>query len=330
MTFRLLARKYRSAFIQSRISPISRTAVLLIFGLAAVGVISSIATGLMITSLPNMILLVPAVLFVDVLSQFAPRTNIVEAVQTVIYGILFLVTISLCGVVAAYSMQRFAFPLQDRHLESADLALGLNWSAFAHWIDRHLLVQDVFHFAYHTIMAQIALPLVVLAIANRLSDVRTYLLAFAIAFAVTILISALMPAIGPVIFVDRSTFNVLQFTGATPIDHLTHLREAGPFILHDMPGGIATFPSFHATIAVLTPLALCRFRVIFVALLFLDGAMLGATITEGAHYFVDVMAGSCMTFFAYALAKRIISMEDRSFDDQRDPASRPFPAAHVA
>ena len=153
MTFRLLARKYRGAFFQSRNSPISRTAVLLIFVLVTVGVISSIATGLMITSLPNMILLIPAVLIVDVLSQFTPRTNIVAAVQTVIYGILFLVTLSLCAVIAAYSMQRFAFPLQDRHLEKADLALGFDWSAFAHWVDRHLLVQDVFHFAYHTIMS---------------------------------------------------------------------------------------------------------------------------------------------------------------------------------
>jgi membrane-associated phospholipid phosphatase len=330
MTYRLLARKYRNAFIQSRISPITRTAVLLIFGLVTAGVTSSIATGLMITSLPNIILLIPAVLFVDVISQFTARTEIVAGVQTVIYGILFLVTLSLCAVIAAYSMQRFAFPLQDRNLENADLALGFNWSAFAHWVDRHALVQDVFHFAYHTIMPQIALPLVVLAFANRLGEVRIYLLTFAIALAVTISISILMPAIGPIIFADRSSFNVLQFTGATPIDHLTHLREPGPFILHDMPGGIATFPSFHATIAVLTPLALCRFRLMFVALLFLDAAMLGATITEGAHYFVDVMAGSCMAFFAYALAKRIIRLEDRTFDDQRDPASHPFPAAHVA
>lgn len=330
MTFSQFAYKYRSAYFQSRISPISCTAVLLIFVLVTVGVISSIATGLMITSLPNMTLLIPAVLIVDMISQFTPRTNIVAAVQTVIYGILFLVTLSLCAVVAAYSMQRFAFPLQDLHLEKADLALGFNWSAFAHWVDRHPLVQDVLHFAYHTIMPQIALPLVVLAFANRLKDVRIYLLTFAIALVVTIFISALMPAIGPVIFVDRASFDILQFTGATPVDHLTQLRTAGPFILHDMPGGIATFPSFHATIAVLTPLALRRFRLIFIPVVLLDVAMLGATITEGAHYFVDIIAGGCMAFFAYALAKRIIGLEDRLFADRRDPASRPFPAAHVA
>ena len=139
-----------------------------------------------------------------------------------------------------------------------------------------------------------------------------------------------MPAIGPIVFVDRSTFSILQFTGATPIDHLTLLRTPGPFILHDMPGGIATFPSFHATIAVLTPLALRRFRLIFIPVVLLDVAMLGATLTEGAHYFVDIIAGGGMALFAYALAKRIIGLEDRLFDDRRDAASGLYSPAHVA
>ena len=41
--------------------------------------------------------------------------------------------------------------------------------------------------------------------------------------------------------------------------------------------------------------------------------MLAGTITEGAHYFTDLFAGTAMAFFAYALANRIIALEDRSF-----------------
>jgi membrane-associated phospholipid phosphatase len=132
-----------------------------------------------------------------------------------------------------------------------------------------------------------------------------YLLAFAIAFVFTIIIAALMPAIGPIVFVDRTTFNVLQFTGATPVDHLMRLREAGPLIMSDAPGGIATFPSFHATIAILTPLTLRSYPGIFLPLLVLDAAMLGGTVTEGAHYFADILAGAAMAFFAHSMAKRI-------------------------
>jgi membrane-associated phospholipid phosphatase len=137
-----------------------------------------------------------------------------------------------------------------------------------------------------------------------------------------------MPAAGPIAFVDRATFHILRFTGATPLDHLIRLREAGPLILTDPPGGIATFPSFHATIAILTPLSLRSYPRILVSLLVLDAAMLGGTVTEGAHYFCDILAGGGMAFFAYVLAKRIIRAEDRSFHHRSNEfISDPYPTA---
>jgi membrane-associated phospholipid phosphatase len=312
MNFNLPAHKYRTAISQSRISPISGSASLLTLGLGTVGLTTSIITKFSLVSLPNITLLVVGVVVLDVLSQFARQTRIAEAIQTALYGFLYLAVTIVCGILTAYSMQRFALPLQDRFLASADRALGLNWSDYAYWVDGHVVIQTIFHLAYNTIAGQILLPLVVLAFSNRVSELRAYLLAFAIAFAFTIIVSALLPAAGPIVFVDRETFNVLQFTGATPVDHLMRLREAGPLIMSDAPGGIATFPSFHATIAILTPLTLRSYPRIFVPLLVLDAAMLGGTVTEGAHYFSDILAGASMAFFAHSMAKRIIGLEDRS------------------
>jgi membrane-associated phospholipid phosphatase len=314
MNLSLLTHKYRGVIIQSRTSPISRSATLFTFGLMIIGLISSIVTKFSFTSLPNILPLILYVLCIDVLTQFAPQTRIVETARTLLYGVLYLIVTILCGVLTAYAMQRFAFPLQDHLFANADLALGLRWSIFAHFVDDHPAIQTIFHFAYDTIKLQIALPLVVLAFSNRVSEVRVYLLAFVIAFSLTILISALMPAAGPIAFVDRANFNILQFTGATPLDHLTRLREAGPLVMSEPPGGIATFPSFHATIAILTPLTLRSYPRIFVALIMLNSAMLCGTVTEGAHYFCDILAGSCMAFFAHFTAKRIVRLEDRAFD----------------
>jgi len=330
MNFGLPARNERIANTQSRISPISGSAGCLMLGLGTIGLISSIITKFSLTSLPNIILLVIGVLILDVLCQFAPQTRVVEAVQTALYGFLYLAVTIVCGVLAAYSLQRFAFPLQDQLLANADKALGLNWSDFAYWVDRYVAVQTIFHLAYDSILGQTLLPLAVFTVFNRPSEVRAYLLAFAIAFTFTIIVSALMPAAGPIAFVDRATFNVLQFTGATPLDHLMRLREAGPLIMDDAPGGIATFPSFHATIATLTPLTLRGYPRIFLALLILDAAMLCGTVTEGAHYFSDVLAGAGMAFFAHAMAKRIISIEDRSFHRRRNHALSPVGAVQAA
>jgi membrane-associated phospholipid phosphatase len=312
MNFSEPVRDDRGASAASRLSPVSRCALFLTLGLAAIGLVSSMATRFTLASLPNIVLLVVFIVTLDVVSQFAPQTRVVQAVQTVLYGVLYLATTCVYGILAAYALQRFAFPLQDHFLTSADTALGLSWPDYAHWVDRHPVVQSIFHFAYDTIFAQVAVPLIVLAFSDRLGEVRVFLLALAIAFTLTIIISALMPAAGPVAFVDRAAFDLLHFSGATPFDHLMRLRETGPLIMSDPPGGIGTFPSFHATVATLAPLALRNHPRIFVAFLILNAAMLGATVTEGAHYFSDVIAGIAMAFFAYAVAARIIRAEDRA------------------
>jgi membrane-associated phospholipid phosphatase len=307
-----LARKYGGALVQSRISPVSRAATALTAGLAVLGVLASISTKFMLASLPNVLPLVVGVVMLDGASRCVPQPRIAATLQTFVYGFLYLAVTVLSGVLAAYAMQRFAFPLRDADLARADAALGFDWLAYARWVDAHPAVQNLFHVAYDTIQIQIVLPLVVLSLFNRLGELRVYLLAFALALSVTIVISALLPAAGPVGFIERASFHILRFTGATPIEHLMRLREAGPLILREPPGGIATFPSFHATVAVLTPLVLRGHRRILPCLLVLNALMLGGTITEGAHYFTDVLAGIAMAFFAYGLARAIIRREDGS------------------
>jgi hypothetical protein len=288
--------------VQPRVSAVPAPAVLLTFVLLALGIVASFVTGFILESLPNITLLVTGIVVVDVVMQKAPAVRAVEAAQTFLYGFLYLAVTCVCGVLAAYALQRLAFPLQDHLLNQADLTLGMRWADVAHWVDAHPRLQSLLYVAYHSIALQIALPVLVFALAGEVRELRHYLLAFSIAFSVTIVVSALMPAAGPVAFVDRGAFEILRFTGATPVDHLTRLREAGPLVMTEFPGGIATFPSFHSTVAVLTPLALRRHRYVFAALVALDAAMLFGTVTEGAHYVVDVIAGSGMAVFGYVLA----------------------------
>lgn len=330
MNFNRLWVSIASAFIQYRTSPISRVAILLTLSMAAIALIISVATKLAFLDLPNILPLVLAVVVLDVLSQFAPQTQIVRAVQTILYGVLYLVITCFCGVLAAYATQRFAFPLQDHLFESADMALGVKWFDIAYWVDSHPVIQGIFKLAYDSMSSQIALPLVALAFSNRLSEVRIYLLAFAIALTVTTIVAGLLPAASPIALVDRATFNVLRFTGATPLDHLTRLRAAAPMLLSGVPGGIITFPSFHSTVAILTPLTLRSYPRIFVALLILDAAMLGGCVIEGAHYICDILAGSGVAFGAYLLARRIIRVEDRSLPDYRNQSISPHSAARLA
>ena len=302
----------RPAFlVQSRASPVSRPAILIMSALAILGVLAASMTHFTLTTLPNAWPVIAGVVVLDALTLLLPQKRIVQAVQVFLYGFLYLVTLCLFGVLAAYALQRIGLPLRDHLFDRLDVALGFDWAAYAHWVDRHAQVQKVFRFAYDTISLQIAFPLLVLAFAQRTAELRVYLLAFTVAFVCTIVISALLPAGGPIVFIDPKDFSLLHFTGATPVEQLLRLRQPGPFVMTEAPGGIATFPSFHATVAILTPLALKRFPRIVAGLVVIEAAMLGATLTEGAHYLVDLIAGSAMAVAGYALAMRIIALEDR-------------------
>jgi hypothetical protein len=311
-SFRRLVGRHRGVILQSHDSAIAGPTGFLVIGLVAAAAILPALTNFTIPILPNIIPLVACVVVIDFASQFAPRTRIVQSVQMLLFGILCLVITCLSSVIVAYASQRFAFPLQDRLFENADAALGLNWLKVVHWADGHPDIPKAFRMAYDGMSLQIGLPVIVLALANRLGDVRAYLLAFVLTLVVTIVISMLLPAGGPIISADLGTFNNLRFTGATPIHHLMLLREPGPLVLNDAPGGIATFPSFHAAIAVLTPLTLRRYRPLFLVLLLVDGAMLCGTITEGAHYFSDVLAGGALAISAHLLAQRMVGMNGQT------------------
>jgi membrane-associated phospholipid phosphatase len=293
-------------FVQDRPSPISREAVICTAVLATITLIVAISTGLTFIALPRILPLVMAVLALDVLSQFAPQTRTVRAVQVLLYGVLFLAITCFCGVLTAYATQRLAFPLQDQFFESADRALGVNWLEIIQWVDHHAVIQAILNFAYSTMPAQIALPVVVLAFSDRVNEVRRYLLSFVIALTITTIVAALFPAASQITHVDKLIFDLLRFPGGTPLDHLASLRSAGPIAIGgDRLGGILAFPSFHAVVAVLTPLTLRGYHWLFVPLLILDAAMLCSTVTEGAHYASDTLGGCVVAFAAYFLAKRV-------------------------
>ncbi len=165
-------------------------------------------TQLKFTALPNIMPLTMGVLALDILSRFAPQTHTVRAVQSMLFGVLYLAITCFCGILAAYATQRLSLPLQDPFFERTDLALGVNWFDVAHWVDDRPVIHAILKLAYGTMSTQIALPVVVLAFLGNAEEVRQYLLSFAIALTVTIIISAFLPAAGPIALVDRTTFHV--------------------------------------------------------------------------------------------------------------------------
>ncbi len=200
-------------------------------------------------------------------------------------------------------------PLQDSNLLAIDRALGLDWRSYVEWVNAHPLLAAWLSYGYTMIRWPLFAIPVVLAAAHRHLRLQQFTLAFGLALIVTTIVSALVPAIGVYqeIGLDPSTLTNLdprayleQVRDLAPVRE-GRLRELDLFAL----AGIVTFPSFHATSAVLYAWALWPVRWMRPIAILANGAMLASTPIDGGHYFIDLIAGIAIAWAAVVSARAL-------------------------
>jgi hypothetical protein len=212
------------------------------------------------------------------------------------------------------------FPLQDANLLVVDRALGLDWAAYVAFVNDRPDLAGWLSCGYNMIRWPIFAIPVVLAAGRHYRRTEELTFAFATALIATTIISALVPAIGAYqqVGLDPATLENLN-----PRAYLDQLRDLGPVrdgtLRHlDLFGlaGIVTFPSFHATSAVLYAWAFWPVRWMRPLALLANGAMLASTPVDGGHYFIDLVAGIAIAILAVIAARRMgLLLERRAAAD---------------
>ncbi len=201
------------------------------------------------------------------------------------------------------------FPLQDANLLAIDRALGLDWAGYVNYVNERPLLAAWLSYGYTMIRWPIFAIPVVLAATYRFTRIAEFTLAFALALIATTIVSALVPAIGVYqeIGLDPATLVNLE-----PRAYLDQVRDLEPvrqgMLRHlDLFGlaGIVTFPSFHASSAVLYAWALWPVRWMRPIAIVANGAMLASTPIDGGHYFIDIAAGIAVAVLAIAAARAV-------------------------
>jgi len=180
----------------------------------------------------------------------------------------------------SYLCARNAMPLFDHVFQRADVWMGYDWEGWAAFENSIPTLAVTLRLAYASLLPQTVLVLVISPIVGDgrrgFSFIRASLIAGIIACAGSYALPAGMP-----IAVTSEWY-----------PHWAALREAAPFkISLSEVQGIITFPSFHASVAVLiayTMRGLGGWTLLFGVVNLL---MLISTTTYGLHYFSDVVAG---------------------------------------
>jgi PAP2 superfamily len=228
-------------------------------------------------------------------------------VMFVLGGTAQIVLVTVVMAPLTYVAGSANLPLQDANLLAIDRALGLDWEAYVRYVNDHPVLATWLSYGYTMIRWPIFAIPVVLAAAHRYRRIEEFTFAFAFSLIVTTVLSMLVPAYGVYqqIGLDPATLVNLD-----PRAYLDTVRDLGPVregtLRHlDLFGlaGIVTFPSFHATSAVLYAWAFWPVRWIRPIALIANGAMLASTPIDGGHYFIDLIAGVAIAVLAIAAAR---------------------------
>jgi hypothetical protein len=201
------------------------------------------------------------------------------------------------------------FPLQDFNLLAIDRALGLDWVAYANYVNDRPLLAMWLSYGYSMIRWPVFAIPAILAAVYRFTRLQEFIFAFAIALIVTTIVSAFVPAIGSFygLGLDPASFPNID---SRAYDAL--VRDAFPVRDGTMRtlellnlSGIVCFPSFHAGSAILYSWALWPVRWMRPIVIHANGALIAATPVDGAHYFIDIAAGIAVAILAIVAAKAL-------------------------
>lgn len=204
-----------------------------------------------------------------------------------------------------------ALPLADDALARIETILGFDGPAYLAFLAEHPDLARGLALAYHSSGPQIGLVVIALSACGRTARLWAFARLFTLALAACILVSSLLPAAGTYAAAAAQSRPAGEMETIGALWHLDALRALRDGSFHTLAlseiRGLVTFPSFHASLAVLTGWALMPVPVIGPLALLLNGAIVVAAIGAGGHYLPDVMAGAALALalvFAHLAALR--------------------------
>jgi membrane-associated phospholipid phosphatase len=220
--------------------------------------------------------------------------------STTIQVLIHLVAFCPSFVVLMYAIAATGHPLVDPELTRFDAALGYHVSAVVGWVRAHPTANISFTAAYVTLMPQTLLAIIVLGLFGDGIALRKFILRFMACALITAGLFLWFPAAGPF------TIQGYQPTSAQThyLTHFRAMRDGATLTLRwKEVEGLITFPSFHATWAVLLALAYWKRRLLFPLFAALNAIVVVSTLTTGWHYLIDVLSGIAVSLLAFVLLR---------------------------
>ena len=204
------------------------------------------------------------------------------------------------GIRLSYLAATLDLPLQDALFARLDALLGFDWRTTASILWSNPLFIDVLIWSYRSNLVQPLILVCAFALFGPRGRNRELLTAMIFASVATVAVFAVLPSFGPneIYGIDSGWHTVLgQLRAGT--------HAVLPYV------GIVSFPSYHASMAIILTAAVRNNRAAFIVSSIVNGLMIVATVPIGYHYLIDVIAGILIAFAALAAAWRLEERRNR-------------------
>lgn len=214
----------------------------------------------------------------------------------------------LAGGLICLVGQTFALPFIDPLLHRSDQIIGVDLIAMIGWITRFDWLPPLLAIAYDSSFPLLFLSALAFVWTGRARQAWELCGIFNVCLLAATISSAIVPAVGAFHFLPiGESLRVLlpPGSGIYHLEHLFTLREADSFVIDPSRlAGVATFPSFHTALALMTAAAWRDVPRVRAAMLAWQALVIASTVPIGGHYVIDLIAGAACWAVAHVLWRR--------------------------
>lgn len=209
----------------------------------------------------------------------------------------------------SYLGARLALPLLDEYLIAIDSMMLFDWRSYIAWVNTMPWLADILSIAYDYAIVYMVLIFVLLFLLRNMLHLQCFAAAYLATGLVTITLSSLLPAVAGYIHYD---IDISQYANLHPAAMRDHEEVYFGMRNHTLNTfalplkGIVTFPSFHATVAVLLVYASWPVVILRYLSMLLTFLVLMSTPVDGGHYLIDVVGGVIIAFAGIWLVEKTI------------------------
>ncbi|MGO9359511.1 MAG: phosphatase PAP2 family protein [Xanthobacteraceae bacterium] len=199
------------------------------------------------------------------------------------------------------------FPLQDARLMGVSRAIGIDYNVILEMVAQHETFGVILVKTYGLSVPMMFIAPVILSVTGQFERLKTFVRLYVVLLTACVAISMFVPAEGFALFEPLSPDLTARLPPGAGVYYAElwgayrsgALRVMDPAYLE----GVAVFPSFHTTMALLAIYAYWRTRFLWLASFVLNAVVLLSIVPIGGHYILDMVFSASMFLLALAFSR---------------------------